>query len=279
MSYVTGISGNTISAAYAAYAPTNSADVSAIASAYATGSEQVVTSLQYATSESATVATTVTADTAVGDGARYISAEYFDYGYGSWINYDSSRPLVQVRMTAAGNITNYSSYPYYLYVVPYGATNNGDYSTTSQLTGALAYGEFRGGMHDFIIAEGTGSASQDPYCVEVTFNVTHVPFVRSEPAFWGTDAEVYFAVVDNNENTRPVFCVAGGYDGSNLFEVRSNATAEMEFGYIATVSSVSGINELGIYDSGVGYTVSTYSADWNSAYSLVSGVTALLDAI
>lgn len=35
MSYVTGISGNVFSAASAAYAPTNSADVSAIASAYA----------------------------------------------------------------------------------------------------------------------------------------------------------------------------------------------------------------------------------------------------
>ena len=37
MSYVTGISGNVISAASAGYAPTNGADVSAIASAYATG--------------------------------------------------------------------------------------------------------------------------------------------------------------------------------------------------------------------------------------------------
>ena len=259
MSYVTGISGNAISAAYAGYAPTNSADVSAIASAYATGGgAQVVTSLQYATSESATVATTVTADTAVGNGARYISAEYYDYGYGTWIDYDSSRPLVQVCMTAAGDIRNYSSYPYHLYVVPYGATNNGYYSTTSQLTGALAYGEFSGGMNDFIIAEGTGSASQDPYCVEINFNVTHVPFVGSEPAFWG--AVEGYAVVDSDEYTRPVFCVVGGYDGSQLFEVRNNVTAEMDFGTLVTVSAVSGINELEIAGAGGGIDSATVSA-------------------
>lgn len=43
MSYVTGISGINLSAAFAAYAPTNSADVSAIASAYATGKQDALT--------------------------------------------------------------------------------------------------------------------------------------------------------------------------------------------------------------------------------------------
>lgn len=42
MSYVTGISGNVISAASAGYAPTNSAEVSAIASAYATGKQDTL---------------------------------------------------------------------------------------------------------------------------------------------------------------------------------------------------------------------------------------------
>lgn len=45
MSYVTGISGNVISAASAGWAPTNSAEVSAIASAYATGGAQVVSAV------------------------------------------------------------------------------------------------------------------------------------------------------------------------------------------------------------------------------------------
>ena len=217
------------------------------------GGKQVVTSLQYATSESATVATTVTADTAVGYGARDISAEYYDYGYGPWIEYDSSKPLVQVRMTSDGNIRNYSSYPYYLYLVPYGATNNGNVSTTSQLTDALSFGEFSGGMNDFIVAEGTGSAySQDPDYVEVTFNVTHVPFVDSEPAYWGTVPEQHYAVVDSDEYSRPVFCVAGGNYGAELFELRGNTTAELDFGSVVTVSSVSGINNLGIYTTGGG---------------------------
>lgn len=42
MSYVTGISGNVISAASAGWAPTNSAEVSAIASAYATGKQDTL---------------------------------------------------------------------------------------------------------------------------------------------------------------------------------------------------------------------------------------------
>lgn len=229
-------------------------------SALAGGGAQVVTSLQYATSESATVATTVTADTAVGYGARDISADYYDYGYGPWTDYDSSRPLVQVRMTAVGNMTNYSSNPYYLYVVPYGATNDGNVSTTSQLTDALSFGEFSGGMNDLIVAEGTGSAnSQDPYVVEVNFDVTHVPFIGSEPAYWGT-VEGSYAVVDNNEYTRPVFCVAGGYDGSQLFELRGNTTAELDFGSVVTVSAVSGINELEIAGAGGGIDSATVSA-------------------
>lgn len=275
MSYVTGISGNQISAAYAGYAPTNSAEVSAIASAYATGAEQVVTSLQYATSASAGIGETMTADTAVGAGARDMSAAYSYYG--TWDNYNSSSPLLQVRMSAMGPMQNASSYPYYLYLIPYGVTNNGNASNTSYITGALNYGNFSGGMDDFIIAEGTAS-SIDPYLVGVTFNVTGVPFTGSLPAMWGTEGDEG-NVVDGDEYTRPVFCVAGGYNGAELFELRYNVTAEMDFGDTITVSSVSGINGLGIYDGGVGYTVSTYSADWNSAYSLVSGVTALLDAI
>lgn len=303
MSYVTGISGNVISAASAGWAPTNSAEVSAIASAYATGGAQVVTSLQYATSESATVATTVTADTAVGNGARDISAEYYDYGYGSWIEYDSSKPLVQVRMTAVGNMTNYSSNPYYLYVVPYGATNDGNVSNTGDLTGALAYGEFSGGMHDFIVAEGTAS-SIEPYKVGVTFDVTHVPFWGSEPAWWGTVTGERYGVVDSDVYSRPVFCVAGGNYGSELFEVRSNITAELDFGSVVTVSAVSGINELEIAGAGGGIdsatvsaiassyardvsaaasgavsAVSSNSADWMKLSSCFSGIDGIVTAV
>lgn len=327
MSYVTGISGNVISAASAGWAPTNSAEVSAIASAYATGaaqvvtavgtetaytpdgvgdvvtsingnyisalsadsafqasydengreltslaseyeasaiasayaaSGQVVTSLQYATSESATVASTVTADTAVGYGARDISADYYDYGYGPWTDYDSSTPLIKVRMTAYGSISNYSSYPYSLYMVPYGATNQGNVSTTGDLTGALAYGIFSGGMNDFIIAEGYAS-SLDPYRIEVTFDVTHVPFVDSQPAWWGTVPGEHYAVVDDDENSKPVFCVAGGYDGSTLFEIR-DSYAEVDFGSVVTVSAVSGINNLSIAGTGGGIDSATVSA-------------------
>lgn len=244
-------------------------------SALAGGGEQVVTSLQYATSESATVATTVTADTAVGYGARDISAEYYDYGYGPWIEYDSSKPLVQVRMTSDGNIRNYSSYPYYLYLVPYGATNNGNVSTTSQLTDALSFGEFSGGMNDFIVAEGTGSAySQDPDYVEVTFNVTHVPFVDSEPAYWGTVSEQHYAVVDSDEYSRPVFCVAGGNYGAELLELRGNTTAELDFGSVVTVSSVSGINNLGIYTTGGGGGGVVTSIDDDTVY--VYGINGML---
>lgn len=299
MSYVTGISGNVISAASAGFAPTNSAEVSAIASAYATGGAQVVSSLQYATSQSATVSNTVTADTAIGYGARDISAEYYDYGYGPWTEYDSSTPLVKVRMTSDGDMRNYSSYPFYLYMVPYGATNYGNASNTSNLTGARDYGYFSGDMEDFIIAEGTGSAfSLNPSYVDVTFNVTHVPFVGEQPAYWGTDTDIPGkSAVDGNEDTRPVFCVAGGYDGSFLFELRSNVTAEMDFGSLVTVSSVSGINELGIDGGGIDeatvsaiasaygdnainfaqgtvYVVSNNSADWMklSSFSGIDGM-------
>lgn len=50
MSYVTGISGNVISAASAGYAPTNSAEVSAIASSYAESAVSAVSGDYYSTS-------------------------------------------------------------------------------------------------------------------------------------------------------------------------------------------------------------------------------------
>lgn len=73
MSYVTGISGNVISAASAGWAPTNSAEVSAIASAYATGSEQVVTAVGTSDSGITSINNSGLVDTAALHSADYSS--------------------------------------------------------------------------------------------------------------------------------------------------------------------------------------------------------------
>lgn len=209
------------------------------------GGAQVVTSLQYVTSESATIVETTTADTDVGYGTKDISAAYVDSD--PWTDYSSSSPLLQVRMTAGGPMRDHSGYPFYLYMVPYGATNYGNVSNTGEVTGALSYGNFSGGMDDFILA--TGSASSiDPYLIGITFNVTRVPFIGSQPAFWGTEPGGY--PVDSDNSSRPVFCVAGDYDGIRFQDLRGYVTAEMDFGSVVTVSSVSGINQLGIVGGG-----------------------------
>lgn len=69
------------------------------------------------------------------------------------------------------------------------------------------------------------------------------------------------------------------------FYTTSNPSGFIDSAYVdSSVSSKADSSALSSYAlsadvSGTVSTVSSYSADWNSAYSLISGVTALLDAI
>lgn len=360
---LSSISGNLISAASAGFAPTNGADVSAIASAYAADKQdasamsayalssdvssvidtvsansaswagggvdsatvsaiasayvesgvsgkqdaitygysnnkissidgsgiyvpkqtQVVTSLQYATSESATVIDSTTGATA-GYAARTMSAYYA--GGQSWGSYIDSIPLIKVRVTDSGTIRNDSSFPLHLYMMPYGATNNGNIMSSGDIWdyGLSHYGQFLDGAADCKIADGTASAV-DAYTVEILFDVTSLPFNTNKgPAMWGTS---FGDVLDESEGAKPVFGILGLYN--NRFADIYNSELVFDFGSSVAVSSVSGINQLGIYTTGggggadtsavsaiassyaasavssVNHTVGIYSSRWNDA--------------
>ena len=232
------------------------------------GGKQVVTSLQYTTSESGTIVGYTTGDRA-GYGNKVFSADYYpDQG---WYNYQSSTALAAVRFTSwDSNITGYTVYPFELFMVPYGATNNGNINTISSVVSYMNnYGQFND-TSDFRIATGMAMLSGNTAILD--FRVTSSPFnTQYGPPMWGTAGGL---VLDENENSKPVFSIVygGGYEEGQCAAIEIGLKV-LDFGAITTVSAVSGINNLGIAGgAGGGVDSATVSAIASSyAESAASG--------
>lgn len=251
----------------------DSAAVSAIASAYTTGKqdtlafgydgsgnissidgsslagqggEQVVTSLQYATSQSGAIIGSTTGYQA-GYGERVFSADC--YPYSNWQGYQSATSLERLHFTSdRSEVTSQIGHPFDLYMLPYGATNQGNITDTSDIVnyGALSYGVFYG-PEDFRIATGVGMLSG--YSAVLDFDVTSLPFnTNYGPAMWGHDTG---DILDDDTNKKPVFgIVVGGGSNEGRFLPFGGGSSVLDFGSITTVSSVSGINTLSIMGAG-----------------------------
>lgn len=210
------------------------------------GGEQVVTSLQYATSQSGAIVGSTTGFQA-GYGERVFSADY--YPYSNWQGYQSATSLECLHFTSdRSEVTSQIGYPFDLYMLPYGATNQGNIYDTSDIVnyGALSYGSFYG-PEDFRIATGVGILSG--YSAVLDFDVTSLPFnTNYGPAMWGHDGG---EILDDDTSKKPVFgIVVGGGSNEGRFLPFVGGSSVLDFGAITTVSSVSGINTLSIMGIG-----------------------------
>jgi len=210
------------------------------------GGEQVVTSLQYATSESGAIVGSTTGDK-VGYSNKVFSANYYQ-GQG-WFNYQSATALAAVRFTSwDSNITGQIAYPFEIFMVPYGATNNGNIEYITSVGSHMGdYGQFYD-TSDFRIA--TGMAMMSGYSAILDFRVTSLPFnTNYGQAMWGHDGG---DILGDNEDSEPVFSIvygSGSYNEGRCAPITDGPKA-LDFGAITTVSSVSGINNLGIMGIG-----------------------------
>ena len=260
----------------AAYTPTfgyNTADqISSIDGSAIAGGEQVVTSLQYTTSQSGAIVGSTTGDKA-GYGNKVFSARYYpDQG---WYNYQSATALAAVRFTSwDSNITGYTEYPFEIFMIPYGAANYGNIDYISSVGSYMNdYGQFND-TSDFRIATGMAMLSGNSAILD--FSVTSLLFnTQYGPPMWGTAGGM---VLDDSENNKPVFSLvygSGNYSEGRCVPITDGPKA-LAFGAITTVSAVSGINELGIAGgAGGGIDSATCSAIASayaeSAVSSVSG--------
>ena len=236
----------------------SSIDGSAIA-----GGEQIVTSLQYTTSQSGAIIGYTTGDRA-GNGEKVFSARY--YPNKGWYNYQSSTALASVGVTSLDSyITGNTEYPFEIFMIPYGAADYGNIKYISSVGSYMSnYGQFNN-TSDFRIA--TGMATLSGYSAILDFDVTSLPFnTQHGSPMWGTGGGM---VLEDSVNSQPVFAVVfgSGSDREGRCARIVDGPQALGFGAITTVSAVSGINELGIAGGGAGGIDSATCSAIASAYA------------
>lgn len=243
---------------------TSTAGITGIGGTSIAGSEQVVTSLQYTT-------VSATSDVGTSDGYMYdnfphvVTATYLDSL--SWETYTSGLYLHTVNVTGMSELRNYSAYPFKLYMLPAGATNDGysDYQTTSTIAQRL--NTMMVELSSCCIASAMSYEDEDEDIYQcIDFNVTSCPLVeRGSYYSWGENGPYIFA----GETAAPVFMIeAVGLGG--MIQIYDLST-DFIFSAYTTSQLISGINELTL-DYASTADVSSLSAEIGDINTLLQSI-------
>lgn len=301
MSVVTGISGQYISAKYG---PTNSADVSAIASAY-----QVVSSVGDDGTYITSINGSALSGAGGGGGGSYVetSAMSVNIGSGNTADPDVTTAFIQGDNNYCGARSLVQGSENYAYgnSLAQGNANTAMSFSLSQGYGnsATTYALAQGGWctaDRFSIAQGEHVSAYNTAAVFGTYNLKGDGSTTADSAMFvigdgeyeaphdlmvvTRDGEItmYSSTADTAgtgimSSLRAISAAATG-GGGGVVTATGSASATAGWFPWTTSYLVSSINGSAILPYGYS-SLSANSANWNSAYSLISGVTALMDAI